>query len=550
MIVALCVSGFVSCVFAQDNKQLVNLSKQIIEAKNFAQLYPLFEELKAQYCVCAQPMAQEGITDVAGQDCYKYSEFIEFLGSLGSKKKVLGPFVDYYTAEARYCQLKHLEEKQGWDEYFNKGNDYRQDIEKRSEGAIAATGPKEPLNIYSRLLLWKFHRDQADTLQETALNDLMGATLEYAQAAEDINVIKTVADNLSAYGERAKAKELYNIYVDDLLNSNLSDAELKSAAFDFYKKGNLDLSESLYDVYIGRITKSPDTAAASLPELIEIAKQYAYPRLGEDKDKLNHPLYAEKIFAKIEELGGRQAFDEDLIYLRALNLEKSKDYAQAAAKYRQLLESYPDSSHRDEVNYKLGIIETYLNRNIDSGRGYFENLAGGATISPQMISSLYQLGLLSQYQGDLEKAKGYYNQLIEKAGESFSDTAASAQQRLGEIEAGKTLDYNTKAFMDLVLGGETPAVNAAASGLSASPVQAKAGENITISAGSVSVGETGCMAVELQYFWGGNSGTAPASSNASEFNTSFNDPGTKVVSVAVSSPSGMVDGGLLLIDIY
>lgn len=550
IIFALCVFGSVSCVFAQDNKQLVSLSKQIIEAKNYFQLYPLFEELKAQYCVCAQPEAQEGVADAAIQDCNKYSEFVEFLGSLGKKKRTIEPFVDYYIAEASYCQLKYLEEKQNWDEYFNKGNDYRQQIVERAQKTIAATGAKEPLNIYSRLLLWKFHKDQADTFQEAALDELMGSTLEYAQALEDINVIKTVADTLSGYGEKAKAKELYNIYVHDLLNSNITDAQLKDAALDFYKKGNLGLSESLYELYIGKLTKGPEAATASIPELVEIARQFSYPRLGEDKDKPNDPVYAEKLFVRIEELGGNQVFDEDLIYLRALNLEKSKDYAGAAQRYRQLLEAYPEGSHSDEVNYKLGVIEVYLNKNIDAGRGYFEKLSAGENVSPQAISSLYQLGLLGQYQEDLEKAKGYYNQLIEKAGESFSESKTQAQQRLGEIGEGKPLDYNSKAFLDLALGADAPGISASGSGLNASPAQANTGETISISSGSVSVGETGCMPVELQYFWGGDSGAASAPSNVSEFSASFNDPGTKIITAAVSSPSGMVDGGLLLVDIY
>ena len=125
-------------LYAQDNNKLVDLTKTIIEAKNNQQLYPVFEELKELYL-------KEN----------KYTEFVEFLESLATKKKDLEPVINYYIAFSRYYQLKHLEETQNWDEYFSQGNTYRDQIIEKAEdnrnpfffGCPASGGKNDPLAV-------------------------------------------------------------------------------------------------------------------------------------------------------------------------------------------------------------------------------------------------------------------------------------------------------------------------------------------------------------------------------------------------------------------
>jgi len=512
--------------FAQDNSTLVNLTKQIMEAKNNKQLYASFEELRGLHF-------KEN----------KYNEFVEFLKSLSQQKEALGPFVDYYTALARYYQIKHLEETQEWDEYFSQGNNYRDQVTAAAGKAIDSTNPKDALNIYSRLLLWQFHKDQQDAFVEPSLSDLTQAISEYAKDAKDLKPIREVADKLLAYGEKGKSKELYQTYVNKLTGSVKEDKELEDIALGFYKEGNLELSGRLYDVYIERIAKTYPKEKL-IPILINIARNFSYQDEGK-KDA----YYAEKLFNKIEEIGTKNAFDEQLSYLRAFNVEKIKEYPRAKDFYLDLLQRYPQTKYADEAYFKAGIISTYVLRDIKTGRGYFEKLAQKEILSPQVISGLYQLGLLAQWENDLATAKDYYNSLLKKAGNDFTETVALAQERLKEITESKPIGYNLKTFLDVSLKEENPAFTAGLADLNSSRYRLKKDESTDFRCAPYTV-ESGCMQIEIQYLWSGDLGTAKPPLEKSEFNTTYVQGGTKEINLVVVSPSGVLDRSIEIVDVY
>ena len=511
--------------FAQDNEKIVTLSKQIIEAKTSDALYAPFEELRNIY-----------LKD------NKYSEFIDFLNSIEPKNKLAGPFINYYIALARYSQLKYLEEKQVWDEYFAQGNAYRDEITANVKAAIDKTSTAQAINIYARLLIWQFHKDQQDAFVDESLSDLMNAAVEFAKSAKGLKPIKEAADKLSIYAEKGKSKVLYSIYAQNLASSGMKDDALLNNASSFYKEGNLELSETLYDTYIERISKSLPKEK-SIPVLIDTAKLFAYKDQG-----ANDPLYAQKLFKKIEELGGKDIFDQELMYLRAFNLEKAKEFSQAKDIYVDLIGRFPQTIHNTEAIFKAGIISTYISGDIKTGREYFQKLAQREKdFTPQVISGLYQLGLLSQWEGDSAKAKDYYNKLINAAGKNFQDTVALALQRLKEIEEGKPIEYNLKTFLDISLK-ENSLYNMTKSDLKSSIYRLNKDQEDNITS-NVSLPESGCMQVELQYLWSGHTGSANPSSKQSSFNTSYTSPGTKEINLVIVSPIGIIDRNIDLVDV-
>ncbi|MDD4980051.1 MAG: hypothetical protein PHC54_02105 [Candidatus Omnitrophica bacterium] len=512
-------------LFAQDADKTAALMQQIIEVKTNTDLYAPFEELKNLYF-------QEN----------KYSEFIESLGPLLTKKEASAPFVNYYTALSRYSQLKYLEETQNWDEYFNKGNTYRDELNLGLQNTIASTNAKEALNLYAKLLLWQFHKDQQDVFADAAFTDLLNTASEYAKDTQNPKPIKDVADKLLAYAEKNESRQLYRLYVEKLIASVKEDKELENIALGFYQEGNLELSEALFDAYIERISKESPKDRVLLA-LIDIARKFSYR-----EDGTKDAAYAEKIFAKIEEIGKKDAFSEELKYLRAFNAQTLKEYAKAKDFYLDLLQRYPKSAYADEANLKAGIISTYILRDIKAGRDYFSILVQKEPLAPGGILSLYQLGLLSQWENDLEKAKGYYRQLLEKAGENFPETTALARERLKEIEEAKPLEYNLKTFLDLSLKDEYKIFDMTKLDLKASLAKARKGQGINFST-STYAGESGCMQVEIQYLWSGELGATQPATQEQAFDTAYNQAGTKIISLVVASPSGIIDRGIVILDI-
>jgi TolA-binding protein len=527
----ICSILFLSAVwtpcYSQDDNKLVTLSKQIMDAKSNAELYAPFEELKGLY--------------FKGN---KYTEFIEFLRSLGAKKTSLEPFANYYIALTRYSQLKYLEENQIWDEYFASGNEYRDELDRCVQKVIDTTTPDDKLNIYARLLIFQFHKDQQDSFAARALEDLMSACLEYSKSTDDSQPIKEIADILFSYEEKAKSRQLYKIYTEKLAASSLKDEELKTAAAQFFKQENLELAESIYDLYLDRISKT--VAKENLiPVLIGLAEDFSYK-----DDGANDPFYAEKLFSKIEELAGKEAFNEELIYLRAFNLEKSKEYAKAKDKFLDLIKTFPATTHADEALFKAGLITAYVLRNKEEGRTYFERLlAKEGKMSPQGLSSLYQLGLLSQWEGDFDKAKTYYNKMIAQAGGDPPEIVVLAKMRLKEIEEARPIEYNLKTFLEATFKEEYAMLDMAKIDLKSHPYKVKKEYAVSVSS-SVYVGETGCMQVELEYLWSGQLGKQTPASGQSMFNTSYSSSGTKEINLVVISPSGIIDRSIDMVDIY
>jgi len=517
--------NFTLCLSAQAEDSSVALSKKIMDSQCDASIYPVLEE-------AASPYFKD----------HKYNEYSEYINSLLKQKKDACPVLNYNAALARFNQLKYLEESQGWDEYFAQGNDYRDQIVSNLAKAIEGTPAGDTLNIRSRLLLWQFHRDQQDVFNEEALNDLIAGVTEYAKSAQDTALIKEVADKIAAYGEKGRSKEIYRIYVEKLTGADVKPEDLKQAALNFYKEGNLDLSESVFDAYIDKLLNSPEKER-SVPEFLEIAALFSYKDTG-NKDM----PYAEKIFALIESVGGKEALGEEQIYLRAFNLEKSKDWPGAKDAYAELIERYPESKYAQRATFKLGVIYTYILRDKDGGSNYFVKLAEKDNISPEGISSLYQLGLLNQWQGESAKAKAYYSKLIEKAQGKFSETQSLTNSRLKEIEEGKPLDSKLQVFLDNSLKEENSQFNMSRASLSLNPYSANMGSEVAVNSSAIS-GASGCMQVELQYLWSGDLGGSSPQSAQANFNTSYKDPGTKVINLLVLVPSGTLDRALDFVDI-
>ncbi|MFH1355299.1 MAG: hypothetical protein ABIH19_04030 [Candidatus Omnitrophota bacterium] len=383
----------------------------------------------------------------------------------------------------------------------------------------------------------------ADTFEEEALTDLIDSVLKYSQSAPDAWLIKKVADRFLVYGLRQESRRLYKIYVDKIAATDIEDQALAEVARDFYDEGNLGLAQTVYDVYIDRIIKSePKDKAIDL--IKEVGRLFAYKDEG-----VKDTYYAEGIFQKLEQLGGKDAFDEDLLYLRAYNLEKAKDYSKTKENYIDLLMLYPKTAYKDKVLYKLGIIFTYALRDTKSGRVYFDQLAKREiNFSPHVISGLYQLGLLNQWEGNASGAKVYYNKLLELAGEELSETVVLARERLNEIDQEKPLEYNLKTFLDVSLEDEYSALDMSRVDLRASRYKISKAESVSVAATAYAV-QSGCMQVDLEYLWSGNTGKTTPSSGQLSFDTSYADFGTKEINLVVVSAAGIVERSLDLLDV-
>jgi TolA-binding protein len=511
-------------LYAKEDKTVTAISKKILGALDADALSAPFEQLKEHY--------------FKSND---YDGMVAVLDTLGSKKSALLPFTGYYSALARYQQLKHLEENQEWDEYFSNGNSYRDGVSEGIKSALEAPSAPGRLKLMSKLLSWRFHQDQQDNLAGSSLDGLMAETAEYLKSGSDLAPVKEVADALSVYKEQAKARLVYRGYADKLISTSKDESQLLGAAEGFYKEGNLELSESLYDVYLDR-AEGAGNKEKGLKELKKLIRSFSY------KDgALTDALYTGKLFSRLEKVGGAAAFDEELNYLRAFNLEKSKDFPAAQAKYAAFAGLYPQSAKFDEAQFKAGLFAAYVMRDLDGAKERFAQLSGKKSPSPQSVSALYHLGLLAQWQGDGAKAKEFYQNAIDVSKGGFQDTVALAKERLKELADSGQMENNLKAFMDAALK-ESPLSDGQRVELSISPYVGPVQVEVDIQSQAYTA-PSGCMQVELQYLWSGHLGDNTNPGSVAQFPTRYAFPGSKETFLVVLSPTGIVDYKLDVADI-
>jgi hypothetical protein len=231
-----------------------------------------------------------------------------------------------------------------------------------------------------------------------------------------------------------------------------------------------------------------------------------------------------------------------------------------------LINIFPQTIHSDEAEYKIGIITTYVLSDLNMGRNYFTELSQKENITPQVISGIYQLGLLAQWEGNLEEARRYYLTLKEKAKEGFPETIGLANERLRELEESRPIEYKLKTFLDISLRPQNNAYfDRTRIDLRSHPYRSAKDEDTDINT-SLYYGENGCMQPEIEYLWSGHLGTYRPSSKESQsaeawaltkpdtnqysFSTKYIHQGTKEINLVVVSSGGIIDRNLDMVDVY
>ena len=474
----------------------------------------------------------------------RFDDFAGVLTSFKKQKKQWRGYVDYYLAVLRTAELKHLEEVQDWNAYFSRKDTLRAEVERDMHQAIASSKQGEALSVLSRLFLWSYYKDAQDIGAPEALVSLLSACQAYAKETKYFSPLKTCADTLASSGEISSARAVYALFVDGLLKANSSAQEVERLAQDFLREGNLALSQTLYDVLFARARQGKDKEREVLL-LEQVAKQFAYTSGRAHAD----PAYAENVLSELESIVGKDAFSQELAYVRAFNLEKMRQFADARIWFDRYSQAFPAGVHAQEAIFKTALIDAYVLGEIAQGEREFAQLAQLEEASPWKVSALYQLGLLAQWQGNTVTAGEFYTRCIASGVNTHQDVCESARQRMAEIEKGAPIAYALKTYLEVALGKRAIETSTAGSvSLESDPGKQALFGKVSLLAQAPAF-ETGCMSVEVSYLWSGDLGSAQPSDVDYSFESAYVSAGTKVVNVVVVSPSGIVDYGFTTVDI-
>ncbi len=459
----------------------------------------------------------------------------------GDKAKIY-----YFMALARQREIAYWKEIKNWEGIYDKASLYKKDILNSLNQAQGLTGDDVGLLLSIKYLKWQVVSEDDSDAAGGLLNDLINTAKEKASSLGDIEMVKSIGDELSFSEDKNPARRLYDVFLEKISQLHLGAQELKSMADGFSSADKAYLAKALLSLYFNELKEDPLVSA----EIVATADKFAVQDSGEAMD----PLYAENLYAKAFVLAGVSAFSSASQYRRAFNLERIKEYHQAFEAYQNLLDNYPDYGNKQEIYYRLGVLAAYAKKDIALACGYFLKLTQEYPQDAQSLSALYQLGLLNQWQGEKEKAKVFYDKLIAAAPVVVSSSEENelvclAEGRLKEILENKDIKYSLKVFLSgIFVIGQIESSGFLSVDVTAQPPNEDANVPVRIVV-TTSKPETGCMVPAYSYEWSGEMGRLANVPNTFDLKTEYDTPAIKLVQVAVVGPQGVEGVGFEMIKI-
>ncbi|MFH0876764.1 MAG: tetratricopeptide repeat protein [Candidatus Omnitrophota bacterium] len=438
------------------------------------------------------------------------------------------PEIYYMMARARHEGILYWQASKNWEGIYDQAPAYRRDISENLDKAEKFTKNNALLLCRIRYLRWRNISGEGPENASELFNDVVQTAGSLSASPDVLATIKAMADDMSTLEDKNPARRLYEIYVEKLTASDLPAEELKAKAEEFLSAGNVYLAKALFEHYVGQFSQD---AQAQGKELVAVADRFVHTGWKEGAD----PFYAESLYVKAHGLAADAAFDSASQYRRSYNLERLKEYERAIEEYQKLLQIYPDYEPKQKIIFRLGVLTTLGCRDVAQGVDYFTKTKDEFPNDLLALSSLYQLGLLSQWNKDNTKAKEYYTALLKAAEAQGLDMEKEelvllAQTRLKEIDEIKEMRYALKLFLDGAAGG-------IAVDLTVRPAKQDPKQSVNFVV-TTSNPQTGCMTPDFAYEWSGEVGGLENIPNSPELPTSFASKGIKVTQVAVVGPDG------------
>ncbi|MDD5019995.1 MAG: hypothetical protein PHH75_05250 [Candidatus Omnitrophica bacterium] len=462
----------------------------------------------------------------------KFDELTVYLTSLLKKGFERLPDVYFYRAYGRQVQLDSWKKTKNWEGVYDKGPEMKTAMEKDLAQAEKFVQGRPDMALRIAILRWTVASQDDPEAASGLFDDVVNKARSAATQPDTMALIKKMADALSTYEDKNLARRLYEVYASALKASGPKPEQLKKAGQDFAQQKNIYLAKTLFEGYLEQFAGDPEVLAK---ETVLVADKFAHQGYEEALD----PVYAESLYQKAFDLAGQKAFTSSSQYSRAFNLERMKEYIPAFEAYGRFLEAYPQESRRREVEFRRGVLAAYAKKDTASALEIFLRLKDESVLDRNGLSSLYQLGLLNQWQENKEAAKGFYGVLLDSVTQGGLDPqkdglAVLARERLAEIEENKEMKYGLRLFLEGIF--RAPASPAGVD-LTARPAVAAAFKSVSLIV-TTSNPQTGCMTPQLAYEWSGEMGSLQNIPNVAELTTDYALPGIRVVHVAVLGQNG------------
>lgn len=124
------------------------------------------------------------------------------------------------------------------------------------------------------------------------------------------------------------------------------------------------------------------------------------------------------------------AADEEALYLKSFDLLKGGKYDDAISGFKGMLAKYPQGNYSDNAWYWTGE-SYYIKKDFPNALASYRSLLEKFASSPKVPDALLKTGIIQQEQKKTDAAKGAYNRVVKEF--PNSSAAIQARTRLGQL---------------------------------------------------------------------------------------------------------------------
>ncbi|MCP4649186.1 MAG: tetratricopeptide repeat protein [PVC group bacterium] len=455
----------------------------------------------------------------------QFVEAIEYLEALNAEKvaeeNADSLYIEYYLMLTKTTYLDYLESEEDWENYYNSYQDLDIEIIETAEYLVSEYSVSGVI-VDVQSLAWKaYMREEDKEAADGAFDALVDMVIAYTAEQGDIVKFKELADLVNSQAGYSQMNTLFAEYRDYLIETeaDISSVDsLSEVARSYLETEDIDTAIIIYEHYMELLAEHYDTNE-SLEKLSMIADKFRHHGFSPAQDA----DFAETVYDYVQQKFGLEALSDMDMLARAYNLELNGQYERAFEEYKNFVKMFPDSQFIHEAYTRLGVISFYCLSKPEQGIAFFQKVLEDAGNSFNAPFCMYEMALFYQWNQEHDMARELYLQLSEGEG-MFADLAA---QRLAEIDEGDQMQSDLTSLFDLVLKEKTEDSTIIME-LTAQPDRGIVGEEIILT-GVAQDFSAGTVQPSFSYEWLRDTGTSGDPGNVTEFKTTYDTPGPKIV---------------------
>lgn len=471
----------------------------------------------------------------------EYIEARDFAGASDCLKKgrscpVSGSYLEYINSYLKFHQIKYWEETQDWQHLYSEGKYFKTEIISSCQKILDDPDAAPDLKLQAKALQGLVYYKEQNEEYYDVFSSLLVDMRDYLEAGNELDPALEIASLFYENNVQDFSTKIYRACVKSIKQRDYALEKVKEIAGLLYDK-NREFSAEVYEIYLDKSgqTLSKDKYLEELEDVF-----YRFCDYGFEENYSWQVLFAAGLALDMKNT--EASLPAHLKYLMGYNLQRAKDYKEAASMYKEILDKVP-AGMQEELIFKIAVLSFFAGDEI-TFEEYLSMLENRNSQSIYLAPLYYVKAVHQHYLENFEQARDLYRkgqELSLDATPSFSDLG----NFLSRTEEAGVLPEKLKIYFDLYT----------------EKIRPQGATTMFISQGKVFTGQTatfdatfympglGCLQPNMIYLWWGALGQEKYPSGGVQ-KAVYRKEGGMPVFCCIQVPEGYLDRTQDLLDVY